>query len=428
MHRRAILLTAVVLAFGLGLFKLLLLRFEAGDIYPAYSSLRSDPLGTKAFYTALRNLETLTVERHFQPGDKIVPDAGLVVFLVGLPYQALNQDDPELLHLIRGLKQAGGRLVLAFYPKGPKRKEQAPGPETEQKTGPAPPEGSCGKKNKTCPSRGTAGQAPPGIKLAEYLGLAFDLTLGQAGKGGKFTAVREDTIPPSTLADSTAAPAPELPPSIPWHSALVLEPRHPDWRVIYSIPKAPVIIVRKLGKGEIVLLSDAFLFSNEALRSERHPALLAWLLQGKSRVLFGEFHLGNVQSMGMVDLLIRYRLYGLLPALVLLGVLLVWKNSTAFLPRQKGRSAPNSNEYTSNRDYTQGLISLLRRHISSKDLLSAGFQEWLKSAAAGRRVPPEKLEKIKGLMTEHSQSPGRAADPLQTYCAVSKILSERKKT
>ena len=37
------------------------LRFEQGDIYPAYSSLRADPLGTKVFYESLETLPGLSV-------------------------------------------------------------------------------------------------------------------------------------------------------------------------------------------------------------------------------------------------------------------------------------------------------------------------------------------------------------------------------
>ena len=35
----------------------MVLRFESGDVYPVYSSLRSDPLGTRAFYDSLEDLE-----------------------------------------------------------------------------------------------------------------------------------------------------------------------------------------------------------------------------------------------------------------------------------------------------------------------------------------------------------------------------------
>ena len=42
----------------------------------------------------------------------------------------------------------------------------------------------------------------------------------------------------------------------------------------------PVVIERQYGNGSIVLVADSFLVSNEALRSERHPRLLARLFAG----------------------------------------------------------------------------------------------------------------------------------------------------
>ena len=49
----------------LGVVKLFLLRFQAGDVYPAYSSLRSDPLGSRAFYRSLQNLNKAAVSRNY---------------------------------------------------------------------------------------------------------------------------------------------------------------------------------------------------------------------------------------------------------------------------------------------------------------------------------------------------------------------------
>ena len=44
---------AVAALFVAGLIQLFLLRFKAGDVYPAYSSLRSDPLGTQVLFESL---------------------------------------------------------------------------------------------------------------------------------------------------------------------------------------------------------------------------------------------------------------------------------------------------------------------------------------------------------------------------------------
>ena len=44
-----LLLPVLLVLFGFGVLRLFRLRFETGDVYPPYSSLRSDPLGAKAF-------------------------------------------------------------------------------------------------------------------------------------------------------------------------------------------------------------------------------------------------------------------------------------------------------------------------------------------------------------------------------------------
>ena len=43
------------------------LRFSTGEVYPYYSTLRSDPLGTKALYYSLQELPGLRVERNVRP-------------------------------------------------------------------------------------------------------------------------------------------------------------------------------------------------------------------------------------------------------------------------------------------------------------------------------------------------------------------------
>ena len=46
-HLSSLLIALVLLLFVAGLAKLFGLRFEQGDIYPRYSTLRADPYGTK---------------------------------------------------------------------------------------------------------------------------------------------------------------------------------------------------------------------------------------------------------------------------------------------------------------------------------------------------------------------------------------------
>jgi hypothetical protein len=56
---RSVLLALLLIAFLSGVGHLFVLRFQTGDVYPAYSSLRSDPLGARVFYESLENLMIL---------------------------------------------------------------------------------------------------------------------------------------------------------------------------------------------------------------------------------------------------------------------------------------------------------------------------------------------------------------------------------
>src|ERR1700727_2548895 len=57
--------------FACGLALLFELRFAHGDVYPAYSSLRADPLGTMAFYEGLSKIPGLSVRRDFSDSDQL---------------------------------------------------------------------------------------------------------------------------------------------------------------------------------------------------------------------------------------------------------------------------------------------------------------------------------------------------------------------
>ena len=60
-----LLITAVLLIVAVT--QLLGLQFSSGAAYPPYSSLRSEPLGTKVLYVSLDKLPDYTVSRNYKP-------------------------------------------------------------------------------------------------------------------------------------------------------------------------------------------------------------------------------------------------------------------------------------------------------------------------------------------------------------------------
>src|SRR5262245_56883961 len=108
-----ILLLLALLGFLFGLALLFHLRFEAGDIYPEYSSLRADPLGAKALYESAGKL--LVARRNYQALSKLGHGRQTTLFYLGV-----EQDDLELTpdewSDFESFVAGGGRLVISLLP------------------------------------------------------------------------------------------------------------------------------------------------------------------------------------------------------------------------------------------------------------------------------------------------------------------------
>lgn len=112
MRKASWLALALALAFAFGLVELFRWRFETGDIYPEYSSLRTDPMGTEALFESLQAIPGLSVTRNYQPLDQVQPMGATIFYLgVGLPSFLLT--DPADFNK---LTSAGARLVIGLLP------------------------------------------------------------------------------------------------------------------------------------------------------------------------------------------------------------------------------------------------------------------------------------------------------------------------
>src|SRR2546430_16336258 len=108
-----ILLLLILIGFGYGLNRLFSLRFQAGDIYPAYSSFRTDPLGTKALYDSFDRL--LTAERNFRPLLRMESGRDTALFVLGVQTSQLRLSDVEVKDLEQYIG-SGGRPGMALFP------------------------------------------------------------------------------------------------------------------------------------------------------------------------------------------------------------------------------------------------------------------------------------------------------------------------
>lgn len=391
-HFVAALGLAVVLLFAGGLFGLLTLRFETGDVYPPYSSLRSDPLGTRALYDSLERMSGLTVARHYTRPEKLSPEATTLI-LAGLDQHAFAGPAREMDALHRFVIN-GGRAVMmlkAIKPKHGTDKREPCDPCDEDDRTPIPED-----------DKEALTEQPRMISLRSKWG--FELETPPLAPG-------------SRVARRDPASSPELPAALVWHSGMVLVPDHPDWRVLYRIDGRPVIMERRFGRGSIFLGTDSYLISNEALRNDRQPALLSRLVGTSRTVLFEETHFGIQHRPGISNLIRRYRLHGLIAGLMLLAVLYIWRNGRCFLPAPL--ETPNQGFRLACQDTDLALVGLIGRHLPDDQLLGtcvAAYEQTLIRPGADMTA---KLTRIKKLAAEPKR------DPVQTYQSICRLLARR---
>lgn len=386
-------LAAAAAAFLFGAVRLFILRFEAGDVYPAYSSLRTDPLGARAFYDALDNLGA-AVSRNYKPFSGLEDVRDATFFCLGSNIGDISRTPEDAAEGLSGVAGGGARLVISFMPartgphRGRNRQEEKEEKEKEEEEGK--------QEESTHVQRGKF------VSLSDGWGVDFDYK-----KSEENAVLCEQDL--------------ELPGTVSWHGDLFFKDLDDAWRVIYTVADRPVLIERDFGFGVIVLSADSYFLSNEAMRKERHPKLLAWLAGSSSSIVFDETHLGVFESSGTAALARRYGLHGLLASLILLAGLFVWKNSLSFVP-PAGEDFKGEEGATLGKDSAAGFVNLLRRNIPSHRILSVCLGEWDKCFSHKGEKARELGDKARELIEEDSRRLGRDRDPVGTYRAVTRIV------
>ena len=432
-------LIVLLIGFAAGVVQLFKLRFERGDVYPAYSSLRADPLGTKAFYESLDALPGISVDRFYQMSHKLPPGAGRTLLFLGTAPGALGLVPEAEAKDLESFMAKGGRIVISLPPANVKPWFEQRREKREQKKKQKTKEpGKPGEKDASKPARKRRASEEGDFKmvsLAERWGVKFDYHPLPRTSEGDYESVivnRRD--------------GQQLPALLVWHTALWFDQLGKDWRVIYArddslrgirhtqtppdseslIPRGePVLIERPFGNGSLVLSADSYFLSNEAMRKERHPQLLAWLVGASGTVIFDETHLGVEDDPALASLIRKYRLHGVVAGLVILAGLFVWKNSVSFVPPHE-ESAADGGEVVAGKDSAAGFVNLVRRGIPARDLLGVCLAEWKKSCAGGRVGLADKVARLETLVQEESSRPARERNPVAAYQRMSRILAERK--
>jgi hypothetical protein len=384
--------------FAFGLYRLMALRFEAGDVFPPYSTLRSDPLGSKALYHAFARLPDFAVSRNFRKLETLTKTPRATIFLLGLSPSALPQLPVEPFE---ALLQQGHRVVIALRPV---RGKACDCPDDAIGANAPPQEATGGKENAPPPDK-----PDPEQSLAARLDFAINFA-GLPDHGG--------------TADLKAQ-GDGLPQQLKLHSETRFETSAPEWRILYRREADPVIMERPYAAGSLVLVADGFPVSNQGLRSERQSVLLLRLAGGNRRLIFDETHLGVSSRRGVMTLVREFRLAGVLIVLLVLAFLYLWQRSVLFVPRVP-TPEPDEAEEGSRMDYHTGLVNLLKRHVPRHELLAVCCDEWLKSLPGRERDSSPEAARVRDELAAFQAQRPRERSLLLGYRKIAAIVAERK--
>ena len=199
-------------------------------------------------------------------------------------------------------------------------------------------------------------------------------------------------------------------PTVPWESAAYLVRLAPEFQVLYRAKDKPVMARRSWGKGEIIVATDSYFVSNEALRSDRKPALLALISGPAGTLVFDETHLGTEVQEGIMALVERFRLEGYLLGAIAVMLLFLWRNSVPLVPARRAQVALGGT--VSGKDSRSGLVNLLRRNIASRDILRASFTEWKRGITPTRTHLHAKMQEMEAALDAQPEKGAAQLVPL----------------
>jgi hypothetical protein len=376
--RRVTLVLFLLLAgvFGFGLLQLFELRFSAGDVYPAYSTLRADPLGTRAYYESVALLPGYRTARHYRDFDQLDADRRQTICLLGLARYQLRWLDSADEQPLDDLLRRGHRVVITFAPEDFAK--------TNQITEARPPRQTVKKK-----------KAKPGTNEV----VAADHRWG-CRFANSFHATNDL-----------------------WRSTLYFDKLDPAWTVLATRnTNFPAVIERKFGAGRLVLCADSYFVSNEALRRDRQTELLAAVLGPPQPVVFDETHLGVAENPGVMTLARRYRLHGLLAGLLVLAGLFIWQNASSFIPPLPAPPVVNA----TGRDSAAGFVNLLRRSIPASRILTVCVEQWRAALGRPQGRAADRVARIETIAATQAAAPPRRRNPVTAYREMVAIWKERK--
>jgi hypothetical protein len=452
----------VGLIFLAGIFltvfvSVLQMRITKGDAYPHYASYRTDPLGTSGLYEALSRIPGVSAQRNVQSLMKIDSlDADSSLFLIGVTATAFKRIRvPDQSPVLEAIEKKGARLILTLNPervpdvhlntlseneeewlekrrkkreeerrKLEKAKNKSSEPDTPKPTAKEEEMKKAGPHSKKKDDKKDSTTEIEldkireiGPRMTDRLGIDLADVKKYERPGDGWEATPGNSIQDGGMAKNL----PE------WKSQYRFEipETHRDvWKVAARVDGEPVVVERKLGQGSVVLTTDSYFASNEALFNGGDSEFLTWLIAGKSRLFFDETMHGSEETVGTMTIVRQYRLHGFVLGILVFVVLWAWKSASSLVPGSEAieRGLIGTSGTVSGEDAKSGFISLLQRSIPGRELIPNCLATWKSSHI--REITPQIEQEISAITGQHLHDP-KANPTIDTYLKIAGLLRKK---
>jgi hypothetical protein len=330
--RNVIILLIMLSVFCSGVLLLLNLRFEKGDLYPVYSTLRADPVGTRALYESLEQIEGLSVERNFEKPEMLSCSSSTVLFIGVTP--DILQKDSTFVTAVKTLVTRKNRIVLAV------------------------------------------------AQGSDFSRMAIDTVESEI-----------DSVPKSLLGlmckknsknDTVVISSKPLFSKMNWPGNIVFCVDS-SWEPIVTKGSSMLLGEKEIGKGKIILINSSFNLCNQGLRKNKitngSNPLIPYLIGSSQTVIFDEWHTGIAHEMGISGLI---RKFGFAPVIFVASgwfLLFVWG-----LHGKKLQMKPSNEILSCDHASQDSMKLLLSTHISNEQLIDTCKNEW-RTSFPKRQIP-----------------------------------------
>ncbi|MEZ5325149.1 MAG: DUF4350 domain-containing protein [Verrucomicrobiales bacterium] len=426
----------LALVFGLaalliwGVAEVFRLRFQAGDIYPEYSTLRADPLGAKAAYDTIEELgDRVQVSRQQQDLRLLEVEANSTLFFAGVTGHWLDDVLTRAeFDVIDTAIQAGARCVITFS-----GRDNAIGGdiEREEEAGAFVTPDDVLDREAEKSVKNTGGQKVEKENDEEVVDSDESPILGigaikrRWGFGVGY-ATSEDWDLQGGVAADVEIQSTLLRESIAIRSPWRFTKLAPEWQPVATVGGRPVIMQRPYGEGELVLCADSWFLSNESLAKRRELGELLWTVGDRPILVFDEAHHGVQESEGVVGMATRYQLHGVIPGLVILFLLVLWRGSASLVPGAALlRTGSQGATVVDGIDAESGVVRLMRTGISKQEILRQCYLAWARNPVLRRRFSKAEVESVRDRVVAEESKSSSERNLVEAYTEITSKLSRR---